>query len=132
MLSNSSDSNDGEAAPGGAALAEAMLQQQRTIAFLRQELAVVKAALIRNLTQENPNAQNYTVVALTGKRTPIRLPQTATIFEVKMLVQHADGIPPDQQRLVYAGMQLQDEGTLGGYNIPPGSNITMILRLAGD
>lgn len=44
----------------------------------------------------------------------------------------ATGNPPDQQRLVFAGKQFHDEGTLAEYNIQPGSIIRLQLRLRGD
>lgn len=72
------------------------------------------------------------VKTLTGKTLTLNVTRIHTIDDAKSMIQDREGIPPDQQRLLLGGNQLEDGRTLGSYEkFEPGVTLYIILRLRG-
>ena len=71
------------------------------------------------------------VMTLTGRNITIIVEPTDTIKNVKVKVKDKDGVPTNEQRLIYAGHELKDNQTLEDYSIQSEATLHLVLRLPG-
>jgi ubiquitin-like protein Nedd8 len=71
------------------------------------------------------------VKTLTGKEIEIDIEPTDKVERIKERVEEKEGIPPQQQRLIFSGKQMNDEKTASDYKVAGGSVLHLVLALRG-
>jgi len=77
------------------------------------------------------NLAKINVVWLTKKRVPVSIPLHCTVRELKQAVLDHEGIPPDQQTIIFGGKACADAIVLGDAGIVDGSDVTLVIHMSG-
>ncbi|KAI0534885.1 hypothetical protein GGR58DRAFT_33352 [Xylaria digitata] len=120
---------------------EAQLTGQETVGGLQFEITpslpkkrIISSHRLRQsytLSGNSDGDYSVCVQTLTGKMIPIKCSSSDTIENLKEYVQDIEGIPPDQQRLMFDSKQLADEPTLSDYGVQKNDVLHLVLRLRG-
>lgn len=111
---------------------------QLEITPVKEEFSIVRQPLYSSrdnaaIAAKSAKTTRFHVIVntLTGRDILIYTSPSDTVDKLKSLVQDKEGIPPDQQRMIHRGRQIEDGRTLQDYNITTRARVHLVLRLRG-